>query len=144
MGGGWQAYLKGVLKMIELFVGSTTKYAGKTMVALGILDYWQSQGLKVAYFKPVGKNFNVKEDVKIEEDVSTIKERFSLEDELTLMCPYHLGHQDYISLVLGKLGDAESKIYDPYRRRPGLVRRCLDWRFQRQFCGKTRDSRPAG
>jgi len=32
------------------------------------------------------------------------------------MCPFNLGHQDYIDLVLGKLGDAESKIYSAYEQ----------------------------
>ncbi len=102
--------------MIELFIGSTTKYAGKTMAVLGILDFWKSRGLKMGYFKPIGKNFTLKEDVKVEEDVLLIKERFSLEDDLSLMCPFNLGHQDYIDLVLGKLGDAESKIYSAYEQ----------------------------
>lgn len=102
--------------MIELFIGSTTEYAGKTMAALGILDFWKSRGLKVGYFKPIGKNFTLKEDVKVEEDVLIVKEHFSLEDDLSLMCPFHLGHQDYIDLVLGKLGDAGSKIYSAYEQ----------------------------
>jgi BioD-like phosphotransacetylase family protein len=102
--------------MIELFIGSTTKYAGKTMVVLGILDFWKSKGLKVGYFKPIGKNFTLKDDIKVEEDVLLIKERFSLEDDLSLMCPFYLGHQDYINLVLGKLGDAENKIYGAYEQ----------------------------
>jgi BioD-like phosphotransacetylase family protein len=102
--------------MIELFIGSTTKYAGKTMAVLGILDFWKSRGLKLGYFKPIGKNFTLKEDVKVEEDVLLVKERFSLEDDLSLMCPFYLGHQDYIDLVLGKLGDAESKIYGAYEQ----------------------------
>jgi len=102
--------------MIELFIGSTTKYVGKTMAVLGILDFLKNKGLKVCYFKPIGKNFTLKEDVKVEEDVLLIKERFSLEDDLTLMCPFYLGHQDYIDLVLGKLVDAESKIYRAYEQ----------------------------
>lgn len=102
--------------MIELFVGSTTKFAGKTMAVLGILDFWKNKGLKAGYFKPIGKNFTLREDVKVEEDVLLIKERFSLEDDLLLMCPFYLGHQDYISLVLGKLGDAENKIYGAYEQ----------------------------
>ena len=102
--------------MIELFIGSTTKYAGKTMAVLGILDFWKSNGLKIGYFKPIGKNFTLKEDTKVEEDVLLIKERFALEDDLSLMCPFYLGHQDYIDLVLGKLGDAESKIYSAYEQ----------------------------
>jgi BioD-like phosphotransacetylase family protein len=32
------------------------------------------------------------------------------------MCPFYLGHQDYIDLVLGKLGDAENKIYGAYEQ----------------------------
>ena len=102
--------------MIELFIGSTTKYAGKTMVVLGILDFLKNKGLKVGYFKPIGKNFTLKEDVKVEEDVLLIKERFSLQDDLSLMCPVHLDHQDYINLVLGKLDDAENKIYNAYEQ----------------------------
>ncbi|MFC2001128.1 phosphotransacetylase family protein [Chloroflexota bacterium] len=102
--------------MIELFIGSTTKYTGKTMVALGILDFWKSKGLKVGYFKPIGKNFALKDDTKVEEDVLLIKERFSLKDDLSLMCPFYLDQQDYINLALGKLGDAEDKIYNAYEQ----------------------------
>ena len=102
--------------MIELFIGSTTKYAGKTMAVLGILDFLKNKGLKVGYFKPIGKNFTLKEDTKVEEDVLLIKEHFSLEDDLSLMCPFYLDHQDYINLALGKLGDAESKIYSAYEQ----------------------------
>ena len=102
--------------MIELFIGSTTRYAGKTMVALGFLDFWQSKGLKVGYFKPIGKNFTLKEDKKVEEDVLLIKERFSLEDDLSLMCPFYLDYQDYINLVQGKLGNVEGQIYPAYEK----------------------------
>ena len=102
--------------MIELFISSTTKYAGKTMAVLGILDFWKSRGLKVGYFKPIGKNFTLKEDVKVEEDALLVKERFTLEDDLTIMCPFYLDHQDYINLVLGKLGDAGDKIYSAYEQ----------------------------
>lgn len=102
--------------MIELFIGSTTKYAGKTMAALGIMDFWRSQGLKIGYFKPIGKNFTLKDDTKVEEDVLLIKELFSLEDDLTLMCPFYLDHQAYVNLVLGKLGSAEQKIYQAYEQ----------------------------
>ena len=102
--------------MIELFIASTTKYTGKTMVALGILDFFQSKGLKMGFFKPLGKNFTLKEDKKVEEDVLLIKERFLLEDDLALMCPCYLDSQDYINLVLGKLGDAKSKVYAAYEQ----------------------------
>ncbi|MFC1871821.1 phosphotransacetylase family protein [Chloroflexota bacterium] len=102
--------------MIELFIGSTTKYAGKTMAVLGIMDFFKNKGLKVGYFKPIGKNFTLKEDVKVEEDVLLIKERFTLEEDLTMMCPFYLDHQDYINLVLGKLGDAGDKIYSAYKQ----------------------------
>jgi BioD-like phosphotransacetylase family protein len=102
--------------MIELFIGSTTKYAGKTMVVLGVLDFLRNKGLKVGYFKPIGKNFTLKEDTKVEEDVLLIKERFALEDDLTMMCPFNLDHQDYINLALGKLGDAGDKIYGAYEQ----------------------------
>ncbi len=102
--------------MIELFIGSTTKYTGKTMVALGILDFWKSKGLKIGYFKPIGKNFTLKDDRKVEEDASLIKERFSLEDDLSLMCPFYLDHQDYINLVLNKLGNADEMIYSAYEQ----------------------------
>jgi BioD-like phosphotransacetylase family protein len=33
-----------------------------------------------------------------------------------IRCPFYLGHQDYIDLVLGKLVDAESKIYRAYEQ----------------------------
>ena len=102
--------------MKELFVGSTTRYAGKTMVALGILDYWKNRGLNIGYFKPIGKNFTLKDDVKVEEDVLLIRERFSLTDDLSVMCPLYLDYQDYISLALGKLGDAADRIYGGYEQ----------------------------
>jgi len=102
--------------MIELFVGSTSKYAGKTIAVLGILDYWKNRGMKIGYFKPVGKNFTLMEDKKVEEDVYLIKEHFSIEDDLSLMCPFYLGRQDYVDLVLGKVGDAGEKILNAYEK----------------------------
>ena len=102
--------------MIELFIGSTTKYAGKTMAALGILDFWKRKGLKVGYFKPIGKNFVIKEDRKVEEDVMLIKERFSLADDVSLMCPFYLDYQDYITVAQGKLGNVENRIYSAYEQ----------------------------
>ena len=102
--------------MIELFVGSTTKYAGKTMAALGILDFWKSKGLKVGYFKPIGKNFALQEDKKVEEDVLLIKDRFSLEDDLSLMCPFYLGVQDYIDVAQGRLENVGNRVYDAYEQ----------------------------
>jgi len=100
--------------MIELFVGSTTKYTGKTMAVLGVLDYWQGQGLKVGYFKPVGKNFTLKDDKKVEEDALLVKQRFNLADDLELICPFSLTRQDYIHLAAGKIGDAGKAIFGAY------------------------------
>ncbi len=101
--------------MIELLIGSTTKYAGKTMAALAILDFLKSKGLKIGYFKPIGKNFVLKEKEKVEEDVLLIKEYFALEDDLSLMCPFYLDRADYINLALGKLDNAGSRIYQAYQ-----------------------------
>jgi BioD-like phosphotransacetylase family protein len=100
--------------MIEAFIGSTTKYAGKTVAALGILDYLKGRGLKIGYFKPIGKNFTLKDGRKVEEDALLIKEHFSLEDDLSMICPFYLDYEDYINLALGKLGDAGDKIFKAY------------------------------
>jgi BioD-like phosphotransacetylase family protein len=108
--------------MIELLIGSTTKYAGKTMAVLGILDFWKRQGRRVGYFKPVGKNFTLKEDVRVEEDALLVREHFSLEDDLSSMCPFYLGQQDYVELVTGRLGDVQSRVYGAYE----LIRREKD------------------
>jgi hypothetical protein len=102
--------------MIELFVGSTTKYTGKTLAVLGILDYWQKKGLEIGYFKPVGKNFTLKDDRKVEEDALLIKTRFGLKDDLSLICPFPLDRQDYVNLVVGKIGDAGKTIFNAYSR----------------------------
>ena len=102
--------------MRELFIGSTARHAGKTLVVLGILDYWKGKGLKCGYFKPIGKNFMMKDDVRVEEDAYVIRERFSLEDDLSIMCPFYLGPQDYVDLLMGKCGDAEGRIYGAYEK----------------------------
>ncbi|MFC1919646.1 phosphotransacetylase family protein [Chloroflexota bacterium] len=102
--------------MIEVFVGSTNKYAGKTVVVLGILEHLKSRGMKIGYFKPIGKNFIYKGGERVEGDALLIKDHFSLEDELSLMCPVYLDYSDYTDVALGKTRDVQSDIYGAYEQ----------------------------
>ncbi|MGL5882315.1 MAG: phosphotransacetylase family protein [Synechococcus elongatus] len=68
-----------------LLLGSTEAYSGKSALTLGIAQYFQQQGLRIAYGKPLGTCFedsSVKPGaVLIDEDVRFIAETLNLSED---------------------------------------------------------------
>ncbi|MBW4618666.1 MAG: phosphotransacetylase family protein [Cyanosarcina radialis HA8281-LM2] len=59
-------------------VGSTEAYSGKSATILGIIHQLLAKGLDIAYGKPLGTCFNVKQPQGSEEDVHFLTEVFDL------------------------------------------------------------------
>jgi BioD-like phosphotransacetylase family protein len=61
-----------------LIVGSTEAYSGKSATILGIIHQLLAKGLDIAYGKPLGTTFSVKQPQGSEEDVHFLTEVFDL------------------------------------------------------------------
>jgi phosphate acetyltransferase len=69
----------------KIFIASTEKRSGKSLVTLGLIDALQRIVPKVGYIKPVGQRY--KEGSKIDEDAAMMKSIFGLDDDLTDINP---------------------------------------------------------
>lgn len=54
--------------MKTLYIGSTSGYAGKTLVTISLGLYFQKMGLKVGYMKPIGTSTSTIDDQHVDED----------------------------------------------------------------------------
>jgi acetyltransferase len=72
---------------MNLYIASTSEYAGKTLVALALGKIWGEAGVKVGYLKILGK-IPVMEDGKlVDEDASFIANQLGLEGPPEAFCP---------------------------------------------------------
>jgi len=73
--------------MVPLYITSTERYAGKTLITMGLIDRLRRDGFKVGYFQPMG-HFPVKANgVITDRSVWLIYRLFELEEPLEKVCP---------------------------------------------------------
>ncbi|WP_027188481.1 phosphotransacetylase family protein [Desulfovibrio cuneatus] len=70
-----------------LYIGSTSPYAGKNMLSLGIGLRLQKEGLRLGYMKPVGAVPGEHEDTMVDEDACFVQEVLGLEQPKDLVNP---------------------------------------------------------
>ncbi|MFA6810542.1 MAG: AAA family ATPase, partial [Desulfoplanes sp.] len=78
--------------MIGLYIGSTTGYAGKNMIALSLGMKLQKEGLKVGYMKPVGAVPGKTGEKIGDEDAFFLQEVLGLNEDPTLVTPVVITH----------------------------------------------------
>ena len=75
--------------MKAVMVHAVDRFAGKTLVALGIGEYFREMGRKVGYIKPVGTlPLWTEEHGLTDQDVLFFSQTLGLEDPMELMAPY--------------------------------------------------------
>jgi BioD-like phosphotransacetylase family protein len=73
--------------MVSLYITSTERYAGKTLLIMGLIDRFRKDGFKVGYFQPMG-HFPVKVDDRLTDRSTWLVHRlFELEEPLDIICP---------------------------------------------------------
>ena len=71
----------------SLFVAATRQNDGKTMTSLGLFNAICKRYEKVSYMKPVGQQYYMVEDEKVDKDALLIKNVYDLQDKFNDMSP---------------------------------------------------------
>lgn len=73
--------------MVSIYVGATSGYSGKNLIAMGLGLKFQKEGLNVGYFKPVGA-MPVEKNGKLgDEDAFFVQEILGLNEDPSLVTP---------------------------------------------------------
>lgn len=78
---------KGGASKKSIFIAATRQNDGKTMVSMGLFNAFQKRLGKVAYMKPVGQQYKLVNDKKIDKDAILFKKTYDLPDNLHDMSP---------------------------------------------------------
>ena len=73
--------------MKNVFVAATRQNDGKTMVSLGLFNSFQKRFSNVAYIKPVGQQYKIINEKKIDKDAVLMHSIYHLTDDLSDMSP---------------------------------------------------------
>jgi len=102
--------------MISLYVGSTSEYSGKTLVCIGLGKKFQSDGISVSYFKPLGRLPVRVGKLLTDQDAVSMQEILGLQDPLDLVCPVVLTQDLAIQAYTKKMKNVEKKVVEAYRK----------------------------
>jgi len=100
----------------SIYIGSTTGYAGKNMLAIGLGLILQREGYKVGYMKPVGTLPKLYEDDNKmgDEDAFFVQEALGLKEDLELVTPVLITHDLRMQVFSEGCPDMLGEIKDAY------------------------------
>jgi BioD-like phosphotransacetylase family protein len=102
--------------MKALFIGSTAGNSGKTLVTVGLGLSLKDAGLKVGYFKPLGRMPVTANGRTVDADAQFVKGVLGIEEPLETVCPVVLT-QDLITRGLrGQAGDLRAVVHEAFER----------------------------
>lgn len=102
--------------MAGLYFTSTQAYTGKSALCVALGLQLKSQGLKVAYMKPLGGTAVEIGGRLVDEDAAFISRILNLDDPLDAMSPALLTPDVYDAVLSGKAPDLEAQIRSAYGR----------------------------
>ena len=97
--------------MHKIYIGSTVPFSGKGLITLGLGKNLLNKGLKVGYFKPLGKLLQ-----KVEGNIITdrlayfIYRVLELEEGIENLCPVWLTYELKVKALRGEVGNLMSDI----------------------------------
>ncbi len=100
--------------MPGLYIGSTSGFAGKNLLAMSIALKFQHEGYKVGYMKPVGTLPSQTERTIGDEDALFVQEILGLRDDLELVTPVLLTHDLQMKLFSEGCPDLMGKVKKAY------------------------------
>ena len=101
--------------MKTIYIGSTVPFSGKGLITLGLGKYFLEKGLKIGYFKPLGKL-----PVRIEGDVITDKlayfiyQSLELKDDISQLCPVILNYELMVKRLRGEVENLMPKVKNAF------------------------------
>lgn len=94
--------------MIPIYIGSSSEFSGKSLVAIGLGLKMKEHGLKVGYIKPFAKSLDAA--------TQSIKEILDLKEPIETICPVTLTHDLFMQAMAGKVKSLEEKISSAFKK----------------------------
>lgn len=101
--------------MIPILIASTTGYAGRTFLSLGLAALLIEQGYTVGYFKPLGKTPQKKGKNVYDADALFIKETLGLEEPLDVISPFVETYESRTLLLAGRYKDVKKQVLGAFK-----------------------------
>ncbi len=101
--------------MVGLYIGSTTGYSGKNLLAMSLGLKIKEKGLNVGYMKPVGAVPHMDGDKPGDADAAFIQEVLGLEQEPEKVTPVLVTRDFTIKAFSEDMGDLMPSIVDSYQ-----------------------------
>jgi len=96
--------------MINLFINSSARYAGKTLIAMGLALRMRRDGLKVGFLKTLGNRPVHQGGITTDQDALFMKELLGLADPLEYLCPIVLTQDIIQEAYYGTLPDLKERL----------------------------------
>ena len=100
--------------MLPLLVESTARYAGKSLICLGLGLAFQKDGFAVGYFKPFGRAPLRLGTMTTDEDAVLLHDALHLDAPLEQICPVVVTQDLIMSVYDGKVTGLDQKVRDAY------------------------------
>ena len=100
--------------MVGIYVGATSGYSGKNMMAMGIGLKLQKEGYRVGYMKPVGALPQEKDGVLGDADAFFVQDILGLSEDPTLVTPVVVTQDFKMKAFTGKCEDLLPRIKTSY------------------------------
>ena len=100
--------------MVSLYIGSTKGYSGKNLTVLGIGQRLLKDGLKVGYFKPVGRLPIKVDGVLTDKDAWFIYRALTLEDPVETLCPVVMTHDTMVESCRDECPGLDMKVMEAF------------------------------
>ena len=100
--------------MVGIYVGATSGYSGKNMIAMGIGLKLQKEGYRVGYMKPVGALPQEKNGVLGDADAFFVQDILGLSENPALVTPVVVDQDFKIKAFTGKCDDMMPRIKSAY------------------------------
>jgi BioD-like phosphotransacetylase family protein len=102
--------------MVPLYIGSTSGYAGKSLVTTGIGARLKKDGYRIGYMKPLGTHPTRVEGVITDEGAMFIRGVLGIEDPVDLICPVVMTHDLQMTAYKKDIEGLEGKITSAFRK----------------------------
>ncbi|MDP3428952.1 MAG: phosphotransacetylase family protein [Desulfomicrobium sp.] len=102
--------------MVGIYVGATSGYSGKNMIAMGIGLKLQKEGYRVGYMKPVGALPQEKNGVLGDADAFFVQDILGLSEDPALVTPVVVDQDFKMKAFTGKSEDLMPRIKSAYEQ----------------------------
>ncbi len=109
--------------MRTIYIGSTSRYAGKTLITISLGLYFQNMGLKVGFIKPVGTSPSSENlDKTVDQDAVFVQNILGLDNDPELVTPVVVTRDLQLSVFKKGCPDFMGKIlksFEELKKRQG-------------------------